>query len=156
MTGFWPITCLFLVFLQAAGTPPPSGEIFNAKEKARFEKADKVDGRIKVYTDASKRIQQTLEDAINKDDFQAFPDNLKLWTSLLSKSLEDIETNLKSKKKSKNLIRFEIQVRKAISNSLNYKIKSPVELHDAFDACLEKAEKIRQQFVEILFDTKKQ
>jgi len=151
MTVFWAFACLSLFFLQAGTAPPASGEIFNAKEKARIEKSDKVDGRIKVYEAASKRIQQTLEDAIKKDDFQTFPDNLKLWMSLLLNSLEDIEANLKSKKKSRALINYEIQVRKSIASMEKLKIRVPLDQQDLMDSCLEQAEKVRKRFVEILF-----
>ena len=151
MTSLCPITCLLVAFLQAGEAPPAPGEIFNANEKARIEKADKVDGRIKVYEAASKRIQQALESAIKANDFQAFPDNLNLWMSLLSKSLEDIEANLKAKKKPRSLINYEIQVRKSITNMENFKIRVPVDQQDLVDSCLAHAEKVRKRYVEILF-----
>ena len=61
-----------ILLLQTGGVSPVPDEVFIPKEKARIEKAGKVDGRIKVYTAASKRIQQTLEQAINKEDYQPY------------------------------------------------------------------------------------
>jgi len=151
MSIFWPVTFILVLLLQAGGIPPSAEEIFDRIEKAKLEKEQDVEGRIKVYENASKRIQKTLETAVGNDDFQTVPDKLKLWISLLSKSLEDIEANLKNKKKSRALIRYEIQVRKSIANTENYKIRAPVEQQDLFDASLAEAEKIRQKFVAILF-----
>ncbi len=139
------------LLLQASGLPATQGDIFLPSEKARIEKAENIERRIKVYEAASKRIQQNLETAVTKDDFQKVPDILQIWTSLLSKSLEDIETNLKSKKKSTALIHYEIQVRQSISRTEGLKIRAPVNQQDAFDSCLAQAEAVRKRFVEILF-----
>jgi hypothetical protein len=127
------------------------GDIFLPSEKAQIKQADTVERRIKVYEAASKRIQQSLEAAIAKDNFHAVPDNLQLWTSLLAKSLEDIEANLKAKKKPRALIRYEIQVRKSISRTESLKIRAPVDQQDIFDSCIAQAERVRKRFVEILF-----
>jgi hypothetical protein len=154
MLMLWSIVLSLLI--QAGSFSSPSDSALNSVEKLKIERELKIENRIKIYRQASERIQKNIEDAVSKDSYQTLPADLKLWTSLLSESLKDIQTNLKAKKKSQNLIRFEIQVRKAISNSQNYKIKSPVELHDVFDACLDQAEKIRREFVEILFKTNKQ
>ena len=93
--------------------PLLEGNVLNAEEKARINRAQSVDDRIKVYHSASKRMQQSVDAAVSSNDFSGVPDALKLWVALLSGSLEDIEANLKTKKKSKALIRYEIQVRKA-------------------------------------------
>jgi hypothetical protein len=154
MLILWSIVLSILI--QAGTFTPPAGSALNEGEKLKIANEASVESRIKIYRQASERIQKNIEDAVSKDSFQALPADLKMWTSLLSESLNDIQSNLKSKKKSKNLIRFEIQVRKAISNSQSYKIKSPVETHDDFDACLDQAEKIRRQFVDILFKINKQ
>jgi hypothetical protein len=151
MSILWLLTPLLASLLQAGAEAPINGEIFNSTEKAQMAKAADIEQRIKVYEAASKRIQQSLETAVSKDDFQSVPDNLKLWTALLSKSLEDIEANLKTKKKSKALKNYEIQLRKSIGNTGNYKIRAPVEQQDIFDSSLAQAETIRKRFVEIFF-----
>ncbi len=150
----WSIALNLLI--QAGSFSLPADSPLNSVEKLKIENELKIESRIKIYRQASERIQKIIEESVSKDNYQNLPTDLKLWTSLLSESLKDIQTHLKTKKKSKNLISFEIQVRKAISNSQNYKIKAPTELQDVFESCLAQAEKIRQEFVEILFKTNKQ
>ena len=143
---------LFLyAFLQVVSVPLLEGNALNAEEKARINRAQSVDDRIKVYHSASKRMQQSAYAAVSRNDFSGVPDALKLWVALLSGSLEDIEANLKAKKKSKALIRYEIQVRKANSAFRGYKAKAPVDQQEVFDVQLAGAEKIRKRFVDIIF-----
>jgi hypothetical protein len=143
------------LMIQATGFSLPENSALNAKEKLKIEKELKIENRIKIYRQASERIQKNIENAVRNEKYQTLPTDLKLWASLLDESLEDIRANLRTKKKSKNLIRFEIQVRKAISDSEGYKLKAPIEMQDLFNSCLDKAEKIRQAFVDILFKTNK-
>lgn len=138
-------------FFQAGDVPPVAGEVFNSAEKAQLENAKNIEQRIKVYTAASRRIQQTLEASVDKEDFRTVPENLTLWIALLSKSLEDVEANLKSKKKSGALIKYEIQLRKSITNTTSLKIRAPVDQQDLFDSCISQAETVRRKFVAILF-----
>lgn len=146
-----PFALLLAFFFQAGDVPPVAGEVFNSAEKAQLENAKNIEQRIKVYTAASRRIQQTLEASVDKEDFRTVPENLTLWIALLSKSLEDIEANLKSKKKSGALIKYEIQLRKSIANTASLKIKAPVDQQDLFDSCISQAETVRRKFVAILF-----
>jgi quinolinate synthase len=147
----WPFALLLAFFFQAGDGPPVAGEVFNSAEKAQLENATNIEQRIKVYTATSRRIQQTLETSVDKEDFRTVPENLTLWIALLSKSLEDIEANLKSKKKSGALIKYEIQLRKSIANTASLKIKAPVDQQDLFDSCISQAETVRRKFVAILF-----
>ncbi len=144
-------TGVLLAFLQAASFSPPVDSALNSEEILKIQKEKNIDGRIKIYIKASERIQKSIGAASAKNNFQTVPGDLKSWTSLLAESLRDIEANLKSKKKSKSLIRFETHVRKAIFNSQSYKMKAPVEQQDIFQSCLDQAEKIRIRFVDILF-----
>jgi len=146
-----PFALLLAFFFQAGDVPPVAGEVFNSAEKAQLENATNIEQRIKVYTATSRRIQQTLETSVDKEDFRTVPENLTLWIALLSKSLEDIEANLKSKKKSGALIKYEIQLRKSIANTASLKIKAPVDQQDLFDSCISQAETVRRKFVAILF-----
>lgn len=150
--SIWPFALLFAFFFQAGDIPPVAGDVFNSAEKAQLEDAkNNIERRIKVYEATSRRIQQTLEASVAKEDFQTVPENLRLWTALLSKSLEDIEASLKSKKKSGALIKYEIQLRKSIANTESLKIKAPVDQQDLFDSCISQAEAVRKKFVAILF-----
>jgi hypothetical protein len=138
-------------FLQALSVPLLRSDALNAEEKARLSAAQKLNGRIKVYHDASRRMQQSVHAAVSGDDFSGVPVALKLWGSLLSGSLEDIEANLKAKKKSTALIRYEIQVRKAIKEFRGYKARAPVDQQDEIESQLANAEKIRKRFIDIIF-----
>jgi hypothetical protein len=151
MPALWPLTFIVLLFLQSADVSRELADILNPDEKARLEKGESIEQRIKVYEAASKRIQQSLETAVSKEDSQAVSNNLTIWTSLLSKSLEDIEANANTRKQSNALKGYEIQLRKAIASTESYKIKVPVDLQDAFEACLAHAETVRKKFVELLF-----
>jgi hypothetical protein len=145
---------VLMLFVQAGNFTLSADSTLNSEEKLKIQKEININGRIKIYKQASERIQRSIQDAIAKNDFETVPNDLKSWTSLLSESLEDIEANLKSKKKSKDLIRFETHVRKAIFNSRNYKTKAPIDQQDLFQSCLDQAEKIRTRFVDILFKRK--
>jgi hypothetical protein len=151
MSIFLPFALLLNLLFQAGGAPSPPGDIFTPAERAQFEKAAKIENRIKIYEKVSVRLQQELEAAVTKEEFQTVPGILNAWNLLLTRSLEDIETNLKAKKKPRALINFEIQLRKSIDRTQNLKIRTTADLQDAFDSCMQQAEKVRRRFVEILF-----
>jgi hypothetical protein len=151
MAALSTLSFILLLSIQAGNAVPVPGEVLSPPEKARMAKATNIEGRIKIYEAASKRIQQTLQMAVAKENFGTVPDDLKLWTSLLSKSLEDIQANLKTNKRSRALIKYEIQVRKSIANTESFKIKAPVDMQDDFDACLSQVKAVRKNFVSILF-----
>ena len=115
------------------------------------EKERDINDRIKIYTNASKRIQERMAKSVSKGQFQFVPRDLELWMALLENSHRDIEASINPEKKSKNLIKFEIQVRKSLDDMQDHKIRAPLDQHEAFDACLSQAETIRKKFVEIIF-----
>jgi hypothetical protein len=139
---------------QAVAVPADWGDVLSFEEQAKISREKSVDGRTKIYRAASIRIQKNLQQFVSKKEFESVPDTLKLWTTLLAKSLEDIETNLQAKKKPRSLINYEIQIRKTIVDIQGYKIAAPVDQQDAFDSCLAEAEKVRKRFVNILFELK--
>jgi exonuclease III len=145
------LTSIAILLFQTAGAPFIPNDIFLPQERAKIEREDSVEKRIKVYQAASRRIQKSLETAVLKGDFSAVPRNLQIWSALLSKSLEDIEANLKTKKKSRALIKFEIDVRKSITHTEDLKIRAPADQQDLFDKCIATAEAVHKRFVEILF-----
>jgi hypothetical protein len=151
MSTIWLLGFLLSLLLQAGLIPPFPEGILSPAEKTQIERESNIQRRIKIYETASARIQQALQSAISKKEFQTVPENLTLWTSLLTESLKDIEDNLKSKKKSRALIKYEIQVRKSIAAIQAGKIKAPADQQDAFDLCLARAGEVRSKFVEILF-----
>ena len=151
MSPFGLLPLLLYAFPQVVSVSLLEGNALNVEEKARIHRAQSIDDRIKVYHTASQRMQQSVEAAVSNNDFSGVPDALKLWVALLSGSLEDIEANLKAKKKSKALIRYEIQVRKANAAFRGCKAKAPVDQQDEFDAQIAGAEKIRARLVDIIF-----
>lgn len=150
MLGILQIVLALNMLLQAAPAQPAPGDPLSATERAEIRVEQNVEQRIKIYHRASKRLQTLLEKTTGGDDFQAAPELLRSWTALLSESLKDIDANLK-RKKSGPLRKFEIQVRKALSNAQNLKLKAPYEQQDLFESCLAEVEAVRKRFVEILF-----
>jgi len=146
------IGCLTLsLFLLAGAVAAFPDGILSPAEKLRIEGESKVENRVKVYEAASVRIQRAIQAAISKDEFGTVPENMELWTTLLEHSLKDIETNLKSKKKPRPLIKYEIQVRKAIAATQKSKIRAPVGQQDVFDSCVARAAAVHKRLVELLF-----
>jgi hypothetical protein len=142
------------ILIQAASLSAPLNAVLDSKEKLKLANESDANSRIKIYRQASERIQNKLEQAFSKKDYSAIPEDLKNWASLLSESLKDIETNLRTKKKSKNLIAYEIHLRKSISRTRSFKFEAPSEQQNLFDSCLDEAEKVRSRFVGILFPNK--
>ncbi len=145
------LSLAFNMAVQSERIPSFDDDVLSSGEKIQMEKADSVDRRIKIYTEASKRIQKNLQEAVSVNNFLFVPAYLKKWTRLLVRSLEDIEANLKPEKKNKNLIKYEIQVRKSLEAIRDYRMQAPVEQQDAFDSCLARAESVRKKFVEKIF-----
>jgi hypothetical protein len=147
-----------LVFVVNAVTPQsqPTAlwlrqNILTPLEKSQLEAEDKIENRIRTYGLASARLHKLIEGAVLREDSQKLAENFECWSDLLAGSLRDIEKYVERKKKSKALIRYEIQLRKSISDITELKIKVTLEEQKAFDAWLEQAEEIRRKFVDILF-----
>jgi hypothetical protein len=141
----------FNMIFQADWPSSFEGDIFTSKEVKKLEKERDINDRIKIYTNASKRIRERLHKAASRKQFQSVPGDLKLWTALLANSLKDIKAHIDPQKKSKNLIKYEIEVRKSLDDLQDYRIKAPIDQQDAFEACITQAESIRKIFVEIIF-----
>ena len=144
---------LMAIFLQSGNAPSFPEGTFTDKEQKKIEKnQDDLKERIEVYKDASVRMQKKLRKDIRAKNFSPVPDYLKTWTSLLSGSLKDIEANLNpDKKRPKALIKYEIEIRKAVNDLKDYQLRAPVEQQDAFDLCIAEADTIRGKIVDILF-----
>ena len=151
MSLFGLLTFALCSLLQNAAAPPSIDDFLSVKEKASLTSSTNVNQRVKVYETASRRYQETLEDDIAKNDFSQIPDNLKRWTALLSASIEDIEANLKTKKRSRVLIHYEIELRKDIATFHSYKTKVPADQQDLFGTTLDQAETIRKKLIEMIF-----
>jgi hypothetical protein len=139
------------IFLQADWASSFKGSIFTPKEIEKLQREEDINDRIKIYTDASKRIQKRVNTAVSRGQFKSVPGDLELWTDLLTHSYEDIKAGIDPNKKSRNLIKYEIQVRRSLDDLQDNKIKAPLDLHGDFETCLNRAEAIRKKFVEIIF-----
>ncbi len=149
-----PAQWLFILILgltQASGVPATPDDGLTAAEREQLQKQQKIDGRIKIYAIASQRLFRTLEAEVLKEDYQSDLATLKTWGALLDRASKDIGENASRKKKSKSLIRYEIELRKALTDVQGFKIRAPVDQQDAFTAFLDRAEGIRKGFVDILF-----
>lgn len=150
MTRIISFFSLAIVLAQAAMAQDfASG--FTPEERSRLQREEKVDNRIKVYEKASKRLQNLVSEAVASQQFNDVPATLSTWMEIITASLKDIEANLKGKKKSKQLIKYEIQIRKAITAVEDYKLRAPLDQQECFDAWIEKADAVHTRFVDILF-----
>ncbi len=120
-------------------------------ERSRLLKEQKIDNRIKIYQGASERYRMTVTTGIKKQDYTGLPAMLQSWMNLLDESLKDIDASINRKKKSKALIRYEIQLRKSINDVQAFRTSAPVEVFDQFDSWLTRAEEVRKKFVDIIF-----
>jgi len=145
---------LILSFLLQTGNMPVFFEdLFTEKEKNKIEKNhDDLEERIEVYRDASIRMHKNIRRDITGNNYDIVPDRLQTWLSLLLESLKDIEANINPKKrKLKDLIKYEIQIRKSINDLRDYQLRAPVKQQDVFERCIEQADSIRSKIVDILF-----
>ncbi len=147
----WSFVLILGLAVQAGGPSLDSDAGLTNAEKEQLQREQKIDNRIKIYEAASTRWFKTLETQVLKEDFQSVPASLKSWTALLDLAMQDINANASRKKKSKALIRYEIQLRKELGEVQGFKIRAPVDQQDEFDAFLSHAEEIRKKFVDILF-----
>jgi hypothetical protein len=120
-------------------------------EKSLLERESDIDARIRIYETASLRFQKSLQAALKQPEIEELLEDLESWVKMLSASLEDIESNVNRKKKSRALIRYEIQVRKTVGDLQDARPNIPVESQKKFDSYLGRADVMRKTFVDILF-----
>ena len=150
----WMVLLAAFAVCMRAETPPrqeAASECFNAAEKKRLAGQDKIDGRIKVYRGISERYQHAVPGLAAKTRFEEVPALIACWKELLEISLTDIEANINRKKKSGALIDYEIQLRRSIVDMNSIRLRSPAERQDDFESWIAQASRIRQKFVDILF-----
>ena len=150
---FWSLLVLALTFVaQQPVQTPDAPEVFTPAEKAQLARAGKIDGRIKIYQTASERYKAAVAGQMAKHDYASVPGTLALWSQLFTMSAKDIDASITNrKKKSGALIRYEIQVRRSITDMQAFKTAVPVDVIDHFDEWLAQAESVHQLFVDVLF-----
>jgi len=153
MSTLTSFSLLLIFFLQSGYTPSFPEGTFTGKEKKKIEKnQDNLEERTEVYRDACVRILKQLRKDIAQNDYPVIPDRLKTWTTLLSESLKDIEANMNpDKKKPKDLMKYEIEIRKAINDLKDYQLRAPAGQQDVFERCISEADTIHGKIVDILF-----
>jgi predicted nucleotide-binding protein (sugar kinase/HSP70/actin superfamily) len=147
------LVLLFLTLAPALQNPAVQDGLTDL-ERSKIAGQQNIEGRIKVYQSASERYRTTLFSALKKQDYAPVPQTLESWSNLLTFSLQDIDKSIVNrKKKSKALIRYEIQLRKAISDVQALKTAAPVEIFDQLESWAKQADAVRQKFVQIIFPT---
>jgi len=126
-------------------------EPLTAAEKNQLEREPNVEDRIRVYEAASSRIYGSIRNLILRQQFEDVGAEMRSWLDLLSEAQQDIEQNISRKKKSKNLIRFEIHLRKAIGDLKERKLQVPADQQEDFESWLTRLDHVRKKFVDILF-----
>jgi hypothetical protein len=145
---------LLIVSLGQETTAPvdlPDRQLLTPVEKSLLERETHIDRRIRIYESASLRFQRSIQVATKQEEIEGFLEDLESWVKLLSASREDIESNVNRKKKSRALIRYEIQVRKTAGDLQDARPNIPLESQAEFDSYLGRAEVVRKTFVDILF-----
>jgi hypothetical protein len=147
------ISLAMSLMFQAAPNPVFPENLFTEKEKRKLEKnQDDLEERIEVYRDASTRICKNIEKDVSAGNYGEIPARLKIWVVLLTESLKDIEANIDPKKrKLKDLIKYEIQIREAIHNIEDFKLRAPPGQQEVFESRIGEADTVRGKMVKILF-----
>ena len=126
-------------------------DAFSPAERSRLQRESKIDGRVKVYDAASQRLLKSVTAKVRENDLGGLKTALSDWSRVLTEALKDVEASVKPGKKPKPLMRFEIQLRKAIAEIEGFKTTSGVEVFDLLNAWITQAEETRSRFVDILF-----
>jgi predicted phage-related endonuclease len=151
------IAKMLLLWFLAQVSPaqiPVSEDGLTAQEQGKLAEQKKIDGRIKVYQSATERYKSALVAKLKQQEYASVPEILQSWNRLLTYSLQDIDKSIVDRrKKSKALIRYEIQLRKAISDIQARKTAAPVEVFDQLDTWLKQADQVRRKLVDIIFPT---
>lgn len=154
MSDLVPLILHLAMILQAAGLPPAGGgnqDFLLPAERAQFDRENKADGKIRIYDKASQRYRTTVAALVKKEEFGELEGALAQWYRLLEASIADIEAGVPPGKKPKTLIRYEIQLRKAIGDVAGFKTTAGVEQFDLFNSWVNRAEQIRSRIVDVIF-----
>ena len=144
---------MFLAVLLQAGGPPagPMPDSLSSVERSRLAAAEKIDKRIKIYTEASDDRRRSVEKAVAEKNFDAIAVILRSWKEVLDYSLSDIQANAGQRSRSRALKDYEIRLRKAMGVMSDLKTKGSYEQFEEFESWLEHAGEVQKKIVAILF-----
>jgi hypothetical protein len=152
-SGSLILNCITVLILCACAEAQPQAALdwATSAERTRLQSQEKIENRIKVYELASERYRKEVMEYAGRQEFDALTQILASWTQLLEESHKDIDANIGRKKKSRALIRYEIQLRKSIGDMQQTKLKARADDLEEFESWVDRAEEIRKTFVNILF-----
>ncbi len=153
------IVSQLLVFILVVGfsTVPLTEEAssprggLTALEWAKLQREKEVKKRIKIYKTASDRIFAGCQRSLRRSDYEVFQEGLSTWNELLTMSVDDIDGNFERGKKSKELIRYEIHLRKSISELEDWRYRLPGVTGSRLEQWLKRADDVHSKLVDILF-----
>jgi len=150
-------SCLVLIVLalvcQTNLPPSPAApaDCLSDADKSRLSAETGIEKRIKISKEISDRFHKAVEQAEKKQLSREVAALLACWGTHLTASLKDVEAYINRKKRSGALKDFEIQLRKSIRDMEGSRLKAPPQDSPLYDAWLDQANRVRDKFVDILF-----
>ena len=132
-------------------SPIAPSECLPDLDKQRLSAEASIEKRIKIRREISDRLHKAVEQAQKKQQAESVAALLACWSDHLAASLSDVESFINRKKRSGALKDFEIQLRKSIRAMEDSRLKAPYQESAHYDAWLDEAKKVREKFVDILF-----
>ena len=149
------VSITFAVFLLilaqslGAGAAPAA---LTAAERTQLDRETNLDRRVRIYEAASQRLLRQVQGEFKSEEYERVAATLEAWQEVILASRKEVEAKANPKRKSRAVIQYEIQLRKAISEVRDLALRAPTELEDPFRTWLEKAEEARKSMVDVLFD----
>src|SRR5512140_3474466 len=134
------LSILLILVPQAAEEGARPSDCLLPAELRKLETEPRLDSRVKIYETASDRCLASARQALALPNPPPVSSILNGWMQLLERSLGDIEKHSDRKKKSKALIRFEIQLRKSIAELKDSRMKVNYEEMQEIDSWTDKAD----------------
>lgn len=154
MVQLWTtLMIVFAVWGQAPAGGSDASPAWTPNEKTRLAREQNIESRIRLYEEVSGRHRRSLERMMVAQELEGLEAGLHAWMEVLTTASDDIESNVNRRRKSKNLIRFEIHLRKALAEVKRLNAGISDHRHETVETWLSGAEKVRKKLVDILFGT---
>jgi len=145
------ITLAFVSQANLAQSPAAAADCLSDLDKRRLAAEAGIEKRIKICREISDRLHKAVEQAAKKQQAAEVASLLTCWGDHLDASLRDVESFINRKKRSGALKDFEIQLRKAIRDMEDARLKAPYEESAHYEAWIDQAKKVHDRFVDFLF-----